>query len=233
MVGRFEDQTKVEAGVFRDSDSQNRFLRTMCNTVPYKGMQGKYQWGNLKIRSDDTSSRSTKPPLDCFSKLKNTLEGEQQHPRNRIADRGKTTLPILQHSHKPFSRKRTVTSTHGEYRMIFGILSCRSRATQIYHEDVDVGSTDHHEFETTISIRPASWVSARWLDVHFSRGLRGWTWSGRQYRLISSDALIFKYCKNGSFAGAKDLFQHRLASPFDVDEDGRTPLHVRKHNVNG
>ena len=43
--------------------------------------------------------------------------------------------------------------------------------------------------------------------------------------------MIFEYCRNGNFACARDLFQHNLHPPFDVDIDGETPLHVSKRNA--
>jgi hypothetical protein len=44
------------------------------------------------------------------------------------------------------------------------------------------------------------------------------------------DALIFEYVREGNIAAIRNLFQENLASQFDVDEGGRSLLHVSLFN---
>lgn len=89
-----------------------------------------------------------------------------------------------------------------------------------------VMSAHEHNTTTSVSIRLPKWLYARRFDIAFKRSCQGWDQSFRTYRLISSDALVITYSKTGNVAGLKDLFRAGLASPFEADSYGATPLHV-------
>jgi hypothetical protein len=51
--------------------------------------------------------------------------------------------------------------------------------------------------------------------------------SFRSYKVVSFDAPVFQYSISGDVESLRKLFAAGLASPFEVDSGGRTPLHVR------
>lgn len=112
------------------------------------------------------------------------------------------------------------------YKSIFGIINY---ATKVVHRRSyeDVSETlSWHELETTLTVVPAPWlmrfgfefVSTKMFDTR-SHGLR-------TFRTVPEHSLILKFCCSGNVAGVRSLFQSGLASPFDRDTWGRTPLHV-------
>jgi len=60
------------------------------------------------------------------------------------------------------------------------------------------------------------------------KSCRGWDQSLRSYRRVSQDAEVFQFCMTGNVTGLQRLFEDRQASPFEMDPEGRTPLHVRQ-----
>jgi hypothetical protein len=46
------------------------------------------------------------------------------------------------------------------------------------------------------------------------------------YQAVPDNAAIFHFCKNGDINGIQGLFKDRLASPFDTNSKGLTPLFV-------
>ena len=235
LAERLRGQTRTEAGKHPGVDLQNTLRKTICDALPRnEDVQGNFRVEDLRRRLGDTLPMSARLPVHCSPTLNATSRDEQGSPGSRELEQGKTPLPILQNNRRtPSFRRRTVKTTYGEYNIVFATVLWRSRVICIYHEGVNLNDTEHYEPETTVSIRPTSWVPARCLSLQFSRSLRGWTWSGRQHRRVPGDSLIFEYCRNGNFAGARDLFHHNLASPFDVDIDGKTALHVSKHKAFG
>ena len=81
--------------------------------------------------------------------------------------------------------------------------------------------------ETSISLRLPSWLYARRYDIFFRRACQGWDQSFRSYRVIPYESLVFEYSMAGDVAGLQRLFSTGQSSPFQVDPDGRTPLHVK------
>ena len=122
--------------------------------------------------------------------------------------------------------KRSVRGYFKIYKSIFGTVYY---STKIVHrqsyEDVSESST-WHELETIFTIIPAPWLTRFGFQFVSAKMFDTRSHSLRTFRTISRDALIFDFCSNGNVAGIRSLFQRRLASPFDRDETGRTPLHV-------
>ncbi|RDW81872.1 hypothetical protein BP6252_02984 [Coleophoma cylindrospora] len=86
-------------------------------------------------------------------------------------------------------------------------------------------SVSKESTSTTITLRLPIWLWARRYDITLKRSHNGWDQSFRTYRLVPNDALVLKYSKNGNVAGLQDLFKANLASPFEADAFGLTPLH--------
>jgi hypothetical protein len=80
--------------------------------------------------------------------------------------------------------------------------------------------------ETSIHLNLPRWFLARRYDLCFKKSRQGWDHSLRSYRVIPYDSPVFHYCMAGDVEGLQKLFTSNQSSPFDMDKDGRTPLHV-------
>ncbi|KAF4624646.1 hypothetical protein G7Y89_g13524 [Cudoniella acicularis] len=61
--------------------------------------------------------------------------------------------------------------------------------------------------------------------VQLKRSIQGWDQSLRVYKTVADDAPVIRYCINGDMKGLQTLFDSGLASPFEMDSGGWTPLH--------
>ena len=77
-----------------------------------------------------------------------------------------------------------------------------------------------------ISFDLPAWLYARRYEVFLRKSYQGWDQSFRSYRIISYDAAVLHYSMSGDVAGLQKLFDIGDASPFEMDPEGRTPLHV-------
>ncbi|KAL2063621.1 hypothetical protein VTL71DRAFT_5426 [Oculimacula yallundae] len=84
---------------------------------------------------------------------------------------------------------------------------------------------DEYNTMTTISFGLPTWINARRFELRLMKCRQGWDHSFRSYRTLSYDAKIFRYCMAGNVAGLQHLFASGQASPFEIDPEGRTPLH--------
>lgn len=85
---------------------------------------------------------------------------------------------------------------------------------------------------TIISVGLPAWLHARRYDIFLSKSYQGWDTSFRTYRTVDFDADVFHYSMAGDVKGLERLFQEKKATPFDIDPDGRTPLHVSDKAAN-
>lgn len=88
-----------------------------------------------------------------------------------------------------------------------------------------------YKHDLFITICPAWWLVK--LGISYApRGslshstISGWKHKFNPYRLVSSDALIFEFCRNNNLAGVQTLLSRGEASVKDMDSLGQTPLHV-------
>jgi hypothetical protein len=79
---------------------------------------------------------------------------------------------------------------------------------------------------TSICFTLPRWIYARNFQIHLTKSYQGWDQSFRTYRTILYDAQVFRYCMADDVRGLQRLFMSGQASPFEVDPEGRTPLHV-------
>ena len=84
-----------------------------------------------------------------------------------------------------------------------------------------------HNRTTSIYLGLPRWLYARRYEIHLRNSYRGWDQSFRSYKVVSFDAPVFQYSISGDVEGLRKLFAAGLASPFEVNSEGRTPLHVR------
>jgi hypothetical protein len=83
-----------------------------------------------------------------------------------------------------------------------------------------------HEIETSFSIIPATWLLKYGVTLSFGRNAEGYHHKMRYFPLVQRNALIFEFCQQGNIDGVQSLFQQKMASPWDTDPDGLTPLHI-------
>lgn len=82
------------------------------------------------------------------------------------------------------------------------------------------------ETQTLIRAQPPPWLFRRRFDLYTSRSHSGWDFSLNVYNVRPSDAPIFEYVEEGDISAIQQLFQENMASVFDVDEEGKSLLHV-------
>jgi hypothetical protein len=80
---------------------------------------------------------------------------------------------------------------------------------------------------TSVSLRLPAWLCARRYDICLQKSYQGWNQSFRSYRTVSFGAPVLQYSASGDVAGLQRLFKDGASSPFEIDPDGMTPLHVR------
>jgi hypothetical protein len=85
---------------------------------------------------------------------------------------------------------------------------------------------ENHE-TTTVSISLPKWLCDRHYEFCLVKSYQGWDQSFRSYRTVSYNSPVFQYSMQDDVASLQRLFEAGNSSPFEVDPDGRTPLHVR------
>lgn len=113
-----------------------------------------------------------------------------------------------------FARRGLVKSQQGI--KLFGIV------------DVVISSRENTT-TTSLCLGLPTWIYARRFELHLMKTCQGWDQSLRSYRTVSYDAEVFHHCMAGNVTGLQGLFESGQASPFEMDPEGRTPLHVRLH----
>ena len=71
-----------------------------------------------------------------------------------------------------------------------------------------------------------SWLINRVWRLQAFKGPSGWTFSPRTYNVVPAESLVFSYVEENNLSGLQELFSMKLASPFDCDNYGFTPLMV-------
>lgn len=77
-----------------------------------------------------------------------------------------------------------------------------------------------------ISVQLPSWLLPRRYQIRSRRQYRGWNYHIRAYHIVPTTAPVFKLCMEGDINGLQNIFTSGLATPFDVDRDGASTLHV-------
>jgi hypothetical protein len=77
-----------------------------------------------------------------------------------------------------------------------------------------------------LQIRPPSWLTRRVWDILASNSSSGFKLCLRVYSIVPSDSRVFRSARMGDINGLLDLFNKKLASPFDRNEYGETLIHV-------
>ena len=77
-----------------------------------------------------------------------------------------------------------------------------------------------------IKFQAAQWLTSRGFTIWRTTCFGDWEYHYRPHRLRPKDAPIFEACRNGRVEDVRRSLSKGEASPFDIDEQGLTPLHV-------
>ncbi len=104
----------------------------------------------------------------------------------------------------------------------------------MYEKDMDNSSQVISESEQSgdeyyVSYRLPSWFLNRVWELQANSARTGWNFKISASRIIPNKSPLFIYSgapSDNAVANTQKLFEQHLASPFDVDNDGWTALHV-------
>ncbi len=132
---------------------------------------------------------------------------------------------------KRFHRKRwmEVSSYYRTYNSFLGTIyySTKVLRTKITGSNDGLDILLGHKIETSFTIVPAPWLSGRGIQILTSKSFRVPSFGLRYFPVVPRDALVLWFSKAGNVGGMRFLFRKGLASPWDTDPLGYTPLHVR------
>lgn len=77
-----------------------------------------------------------------------------------------------------------------------------------------------------LQIRPPSWLTQRAWDIVASNSYSGFKLCLKAYSIVPHNALVFQCARLGDIDGLLDLFNKKLASPFDRNEYGESLIDV-------
>ncbi len=153
---------------------------------------------------------------------------------------GKCHPPARQRS-RPTVTRSVVERYTGSYPALLANIHYQSEMIQIrtlkedeeeedQDEDAiaDLDLTVRHEIKTSYTVVPRRWLWNKGISMSCIRAGQSWLpgLNLRSFYTCPDDALIFKFCSKGNVDAVRTLLDTGKASPFDVDEDGWTPLHV-------
>lgn len=106
------------------------------------------------------------------------------------------------------------------------LYQCPSRKRRINDnkssDECDIADPSSWKFK----FQAAQWLTSRGFTIWRTACFEDWQSRLRPHRLRPQDAPIFKACGNGNVEDVRRSFSMGEASPFDIDEEGLTPLHV-------
>lgn len=83
-----------------------------------------------------------------------------------------------------------------------------------------------------IKFQAAQWLTSRGFTIWRTACFGDWQYHYRPHSLRPKDAPIFEACRNGKVEDVRRSLSKGEASPFDIDEEGHTPLHVSAQQDN-
>lgn len=214
-------QDKIES--FRKKLDSAKATMLLANQVYDRAVQGQnwesHERDMLEIRSAFAKISSMKMLSSSSDSAPDDpghyQSSENRKPENHISEIEEKndlekTEPALQGWTTRTRRKRI---TKQQYSRLFGIADMVS---------YDGGGAT----STSISFALPRWIYARAFQIHLTKCHQGWDHSFRAYRTLPYRSQVLLYSMNGDVEGIRQLFASGQASPFVVDPEGRTPLHV-------
>jgi hypothetical protein len=82
-------------------------------------------------------------------------------------------------------------------------------------------------------LRTPSWLSlsSNALEICCYKVNSGWMFTAQAYRVVPRNSPIIQLAKDGNVRGIQELFEKKLASPYDKTSDGFTVLDVSAFNT--
>ncbi|KAH7403865.1 hypothetical protein BKA64DRAFT_722511 [Cadophora sp. MPI-SDFR-AT-0126] len=124
---------------------------------------------------------------------------------------------------------------------IFGTIFVSSTTTESVFTSIHEAEPDQHhsdeifKIETSFTAHPSQWLQLCGINhgirIALSKTLQGVDCRLRTYRAVSDDAPIFELCRLGKSNEIRHLFDKKLASPWDTNSKGQTPLHQAAQNA--
>jgi hypothetical protein len=129
---------------------------------------------------------------------------------------------------KPYSKSVSQISS------FLGIVRFSSSSLQVASGDLreanEASNMVRFQTQTYFSFHPSGWLQTWGLDfgiqVKVTKSFSGLDYSLRTYRAVPDEAPVFRYSRDGNVDGIRALFDEHLASPWDVNSTGLTPLFV-------
>ncbi len=107
--------------------------------------------------------------------------------------------------------------------------------TKLSSNSETVHRHDNLEYETVFTYHPAPWLLRSCFRFGFNalvmKAAQGWQHHIGTFRAVPNDSLIFEFCEKGNLDDVKSLLVRRDASPWDVNSEGWSPLHVSHPEV--
>ncbi|KAH7403241.1 hypothetical protein BKA64DRAFT_641243 [Cadophora sp. MPI-SDFR-AT-0126] len=211
---------KVEIDDFRKKIESAKTTMQLANQIYYQAIQSQ-RWNSLEqhysiIEREMVQIHSvvrSSPGLggQCPQKMLGNAETIEVEARREDEDVVELPEQKDSPSHRA-TRHPARPKTQASMHYLSGLISMTFAA-------------DEHNATTSISFSLPRWVYARRFELRWMKSRQGWDQSFRSCRMVSYDAKIFDFCMDGDIAGLQHLFATGQASPFEIDPDGRTPLH--------
>ena len=136
------------------------------------------------------------------------------------------------------TERSTCSKTTYRYSVnsIFGTIYVSSTTTEYVLTSIhEVEPDQHHndeifKIETSFTVHPSQWLQVCGINygirIALSKTFQGVDCRLRTYRAVPDNAPIFELCRLGKSDEIRYLFDKKIASPWDTNSWGQTPLHV-------
>ena len=179
-------------------------------------------------------SRGILPTSDrsCIETDRHNIAVENRNSRQRPRELGASQTMLTK---LPSWIKLVVSADKLVKQTICGSLSIRSTQKSLHlalpSEDLEWIGEPQSESQTSITFRPAEWLSALGIRTGFSlnfttSSLRGWKHTLDSFRAVPDDSPIYESCRDGNLPAVLDLLSSGCASVRDTNSRCMTPLHV-------
>jgi hypothetical protein len=124
--------------------------------------------------------------------------------------------------------KATISSIHEQRISIRRSPKEEQHDEEVDYEELQLPQLQRrfHGKERCITVQLPAWIFPRRYQLRARKAQSGWDYRFRTYYPTSYDSPVFRFCMDGNVEGLQQLFDAGLASPFNIDEDGWTTLHV-------
>ena len=153
-----------------------------------------------------------------------------------VADNQMLTADHLSQSTGPRWKKTLSFADDWIKTSIFGGIRIHSSLKYLHLASPDedakmIEKRTQSESQTSIIIQPAKWLSILGIETGFTldftrSSIQGWKHTLSTFRVVPSDALIFKFCEEGNLPAVRLLLSTVKASVKDTNLEGIQPLHV-------